>query len=188
MSDARAATRFPAGFLWGTKTSSYQIEGAVEADGRGASIWDTFSHRSGMTRNGDTGDVACDHYRRLDEDLDLLADLGARAYCFSVAWSRVQPTGSGPANQRGLDFYRRMVDGLTRRSITPVLTLYHWDLPQSLEDAGGWANRDTAYRFRDYAEIVFDALSDRVTHWTTFNEPLCSSLIAYAAGEHAPGR
>jgi len=188
VSDARGATRFPTGFVWGTKTSSYQVEGAVDAGGRGASIWDTFSHGSGTTRNGDTGDVACDHYRRLDEDLDLLADLGARAYCFSVAWSRVQPTGSGPANQQGLDFYRRVVDGLTQRSIMPVLTLYHWDLPQSLEDAGGWVSRDTVGRFAEYASLVAGALGDVVPMWITLNEPWCSSWLGYGTGEHAPGK
>ena len=178
---------FPDGFLWGTKTAAYQIEGSVDADGRGPSIWDTFSHRPGATRNGDTGDVACDHYRRLDEDLDLLASLGARAYCFSVAWPRVQATGSGPANERGLDFYRRLVDGLLRRSIVPVLTLYHWDLPQPLEDAGGWVSRDTVGRLADYAGIVARALGDTVSMWITLNEPWCSAWLGYGNGEHAPG-
>ncbi len=187
VSDTRAPTSFPAGFLWGTKTSSYQIEGAVDADGRGPSIWDTFSHRSGATRNGDTGDVACDHYRRMDEDLDLVAELGARGYCFSVAWSRVQPSGRGPANQRGLDFYRRMVDGLVRRSIVPVLTVYHWDLPQALEDAGGWVSRDTVGRFAEYTWLLADALGDVVPMWITLNEPWCSSWVGYGIGEHAPG-
>ncbi len=186
MSMQRAST-FPVDFLWGTKTSAYQIEGSVDSDGRGLSIWDTFSHSPGATRNGDTGDLACDHYRRLDEDLDLLARLGAPAYCFSVAWPRVQATGIGVANQRGLDFYRRLVDGLLRRSIVPVVTLYHWDLPQALEDAGGWVSRDTVGRFSDYAGIVADALGDTVDMWITLNEPWCSAWLGYATGEHAPG-
>ena len=184
--DAAASTSFPTGFLWGTKTAAYQIEGSVAVDGRGVSIWDTFSHRPGATRNGDTGDVACDHYRRLDHDLDLLAELGAPAYCFSVAWPRIQPTGRGPANQKGLDFYRRLVDGLVRRSVAPVITLYHWDLPQPLEDEGGWVARDTVGRFSEYAGIVAEALSDIGT-WITINEPWCASWLGYGAGEHAPG-
>jgi beta-glucosidase len=183
----RGSGAFPDGFLWGTKTSAYQIEGSVDADGRGPSIWDTFSHRTGATRNGDTGDVACDHYRRLDDDLDLLARLGAGAYCFSIAWPRIQPTGTGPANESGLDFYRRLVDGLLRRSIVPVVTLYHWDLPQSLEDAGGWVSRDTVGRFAEYTRIVAEALGDTVSTWITLNEPWCSAWLGYATGEHAPG-
>ena len=181
------SSSFPEGFLWGTKTSAYQIEGSADADGRGRSIWDTFSHTPGRTRNGDTGDITCDHYRRLDEDLDLLTRLGARAYCFSIAWPRVQATGSGSANQRGLDFYRRLVDGLVRRSITPVATLYHWDLPQELEDAGGWVSRETVGRFSDYAAIVADALGDSVSMWITLNEPWCAAWLGYGTGEHAPG-
>ena len=179
---------FPDGFLFGTKTSAYQVEGSVDVDGRGPSIWDTFSHTPGATRNSDTGDVTSDHYRHLDQDLDLIADLGTPAFCFSVAWPRVQPGGSGPANQAGLDFYRRLVDGLRRRGVTPVLTLYHWDLPQPLEDAGGWAVRDTAGRFADYAALVAGALGADVPMWVTENEPWCASWIAYAKGEHAPGR
>jgi len=179
--------RFPDGFLFGTKTSAYQIEGSVTADGRGASIWDTFSHTPGATRNGDTGDVAADHYRRLDQDLDLIAELGAPAYCFSVAWPRVQPLGSGPANQRGLDFYRRLVDGLRRRGVTPVVTLYHWDLPQPLADAGGWPVRGTALRFAEYAALVAEALGPEVGIWVTHNEPWCPSWLGYTKGEHAPG-
>jgi beta-glucosidase len=177
----------PEGFLLGTKTAAYQVEGSVDADGRGVSIWDTYSHTPGITRNGDTGDVTSDHYRRLDEDLDLIADLGAPAFCFSVAWPRVQPLGSGPANQRGLDFYRRLVDGLLRRGVTPVVTLFHWDLPQPLEDAGGWPARDTAGRFADYAAIVAGALDTGVKMWVTHNEPWCASWIGYAEGGHAPG-
>jgi beta-glucosidase len=140
--------RFPENFLWGT--AAYQVEGAVNEGDRGASIWDTFSHTPGKVRHGDTGDIACDQYHRLDEDLDLMSELGMQAYRFSVAWPRIQPEGSGPANQNGLDFYRRLVDGLRQRSIEPMLTLYHWDLPQALEDLDGWTDRDTSERFAEY--------------------------------------
>jgi beta-glucosidase len=184
----RPPRSFPDGFLLGTKTSAYQLEGSVHADGRGVSIWDTYSHTPGATRHGDNGDVTADHYRRLDEDLDLAAELGAPALCFSVAWPRVQPAGSGPANQRGLDFYRRLVDGARRRGLLPVLTLFHWDLPQPLEDAGGWPARDTAGRFADYAALVAGALGQDVEMWITENEPWCASWLGYAKGEHAPGR
>jgi beta-glucosidase len=178
---------FPEGFLFGTATAAYQIEGSVDADGRGVSIWDTFSHGAGATHNGDNGDVACDHYRRLDGDLDLLAALGAPAYRFSVAWPRVQPTGKGPANIEGLDFYRRLVDGLCERGIIPVLTLYHWDLPQPLEDAGGWVERDTVNYFADYVAVVAEGLGRDVGMWITLNEPWCSAWSGYGSGNHAPG-
>jgi beta-glucosidase len=178
---------FPPGFLWGTATASYQIEGAVKSDGRGTSIWDTYSHTPGAVWNGDTGDVACDHYHRMDEDLDLLAELGVGAYRFSVAWPRIQPTGKGPANQSGLDFYRRLVDGLNARHIEPTCTLYHWDLPQELEDAGGWCVRDTADRFAEYVDIVARSLGNDVERWITLNEPWCSSWLGYGVGRHAPG-
>jgi beta-glucosidase len=180
--------RFPDGFVFGSATAAYQIEGAVDEDGRGASIWDTFSHTPGAVRNGDTGDVADDHYHRLESDLDLIASLGLGAYRFSIAWPRIQPTGRGQANEAGLDFYRRLVDGLIDRGVTPVATLYHWDLPQALEDEGGWRNRDTAYAFADYARIVGQALGDRVVIWTTLNEPWCSAFLGHGSGEHAPGR
>ncbi|MGI5178101.1 GH1 family beta-glucosidase [Dactylosporangium sp. CA-152071] len=179
---------FPPGFVWGAATASYQIEGAAREDGRTPSIWDTFSHTPGKTLGGDTGDVACDHYHRFREDVGLMKDLGINAYRFSVAWPRVQPGGSGPANAKGLDFYRRLVDELLSHDITPWVTLYHWDLPQELEDAGGWPARDTAARFADYATLVHGALGDRVRHWTTFNEPWCSAFLGYASGVHAPGR
>ena len=179
---------FPADFLIGSATASYQIEGAAHEDGRGPSIWDTFSHTPGRVVNGDTGDVADDHYHRLDEDLDLMKRLGLEAYRFSIAWPRIQPTGSGQVNQAGLDFYGRLVDGLLARGIRPIATLYHWDLPQALEDAGGWTNRDTAYRFAEYASIVGEALGDRVATWTTLNEPWCSAYLGYGSGSHAPGR
>ena len=179
--------RFPDGFLWGAATSSYQIEGAVEADGRGPSIWDTQCRTPGAIHDGDSGEVAADHYYRYREDVSLMRSLGLGAYRFSVAWPRIQPTGSGPLNQFGLDFYSRLVDELLAADIQPMLTLYHWDLPQSLQDAGGWPERDTALRFADYAAIVFEGLHDRVSHWATLNEPWCSSLLGYQAGSHAPG-
>jgi len=179
---------FPQGFVWGAATSAYQIEGAHDADGRGRSIWDTFSHTPGRTSGGDTGDVAVDHYRRMPDDVRLIAGLGLTAYRFSVAWPRVQPAGRGPANAAGLDFYRRLTDELLAKGIEPWVTLYHWDLPQELEDAGGWPARDTAERFAEYAGLVVDALGDRVRHWTTLNEPFCAALLGYAAGVHAPGR
>ena len=175
-------------FLWGAATSAYQIEGAVAADGRGPSIWDTFVHTPGTIRGGDTGDVAVDSYHRWREDLDLAAALGLGAYRFSIAWPRIQPEGRGPANGRGLDHYDRVVDGLLERGIVPFPTLYHWDLPQALEDAGGWPARDTAGRFADYAELVHRRLGDRVRFWTTLNEPQVASMAGYAAGTHAPGR
>ncbi|WBB59150.1 GH1 family beta-glucosidase [Streptomyces sp. WMMC500] len=186
MSDSTAT--FPEDFLWGTATAAYQIEGAAREHGRTPSIWDTFSHTPGKTAGGDTGDVAVDHYHRRTQDVALMAELGVRAYRFSVSWPRVQPTGRGPAVQRGLDFYRELADELLAVGIKPVLTLYHWDLPQELETAGGWPERDTAHRFADYARLVGDALGDRVELWTTLNEPWCSAFLGYAAGVHAPGR
>ncbi|MEU9830993.1 GH1 family beta-glucosidase [Streptosporangium sp. NPDC048047] len=181
-------TTFPEHFLWGTATAAYQVEGAWNEDGRGPSIWDTFSHTPGLVAGGDTGDVACDHYHRLEEDLDLLAALGVGAYRFSISWPRVQPGGTGPVNRAGVDFYSRLVDGLLARNISPVATLYHWDLPQELEDAGGWPHRDTASRFADYARLAGEALGDRVRTWITLNEPWCSAYLGYASGVHAPAR
>lgn len=180
--------RFPEGFLWGAATAAYQIEGAAAEDGRGASIWDTFSHTPGRVRGGDTGDIAADHYHRFAEDVDLMAALHLGAYRFSISWPRVQPDGRGAVNTAGLAFYDRLVDALLAKGITPAVTLYHWDLPQSLEDAGGWPNRDTAHRFADYAGLVHDALGDRVDLWTTLNEPWCSANLGYWSGIHAPGR
>jgi beta-glucosidase len=173
--------------VWGVATSSYQIEGAVDEDGRGPSIWDTFSHTPGRVEGGANGDTACDHYHRWPEDLELMSGLGVGAYRFSVAWPRVQPDGSGRVEPRGLDFYRRLAGGLRERGITPFVTLYHWDLPQALEDRGGWRSRDNAYRFADYAAIVADALADLSPYWITLNEPYCSSINGYAEGRHAPG-
>ncbi|MCM0677910.1 GH1 family beta-glucosidase [Micromonospora phytophila] len=180
--------RFPLGFGWGAATSAYQIEGAAKEDGRGESVWDTFSRTPGRTRNGDTGDVAADHYHRYAEDLDLMRDLGLRSYRFSISWPRILPDGAGAPNQRGLDFYRRLVDGLHERGIAPMATLFHWDLPQALQDAGGWESRDVAHRFADYAEIVFRALGDRVPTWLTINEPKTVVQNGYLWGHHAPGR
>ncbi|GII33737.1 GH1 family beta-glucosidase [Planotetraspora mira] len=179
---------FPDGFLWGAATASYQIEGAARDDGRGPSIWDTFSHTPGRVATGHTGDVACDHYHRYADDVRLMADLGLGVYRFSVSWPRVQPDGSGPTNMRGLDFYDRLVDRLLDAGIDPYVTLYHWDLPQSLEDHGGWPNRDTAYRFTDYALAVHARLGDRVKTWTTLNEPWVAAFLGYGNGVHAPGR
>lgn len=188
MSSTTAPVRkFPQGFVWGVATASYQIEGAVSADGRGISIWDTFSRQPGAVRNGDTGDVACDHYHRMDEDLDTMKTLGVGSYRFSVAWPRIQPDGKGPANQAGLEFYRRLVDGLLARSIEPTLTLYHWDLPRALEDHGGWQERDTTDRFAEYVDLVACALGADVKRWITLNEPWCSAWLGYGSGHHAPG-
>jgi beta-glucosidase len=179
--------RFPDGFLWGVSTSAYQIEGAVDLDGRGPSIWDTFSHTPGKTDNGDTGDVACDHYRRWREDLELLAGLGVNAYRFSLAWPRIFPDGDGRLERRGLDHYDRLIDRLLELGITPLVTLYHWDLPQTLEDHGGWLARDTVERFADFARTCFDAYGDRVEWWLTVNEPWIIGLLGYLHGLHAPG-
>jgi beta-glucosidase len=180
--------RFPEGFVWGAATAAYQIEGAARDDGRGPSIWDTFSRTPGKVYAGHTGDVACDHYHRYADDVALMAELGLRAYRFSVSWPRVQPDGSGPVNPRGLDFYDRLVDELRGRGIEPFITLYHWDLPQALEDRGGWTSRETAELFAEYAAAVHARLGDRVTTWTTLNEPWCSAYLGYGNGVHAPGR
>ncbi|MGY3334474.1 beta-glucosidase [Streptomyces filamentosus] len=186
--ESTATLRFPEGFRWGTATAAYQIEGAATEDGRTPSIWDTFSRTPGKVRNGDTGDIAADHYHRVREDVALMRELGVTDYRFSVAWPRVQPTGRGPALQKGLDFYRRLCDELRDAGIRPVATLYHWDLPQELEDAGGWPRRETAERFAEYAGITAGALGDRVATWTTLNEPWCSAFLGYGNGVHAPGR
>jgi beta-glucosidase len=179
--------KFPAGFVWGAATAAYQIEGAASEDGRGPSIWDTFSRAPGKVVHGDTGEVACDHYHRLEEDLDLMSQLGIPAYRFSVSWPRVIPDAAKKVNQVGLDFYERLVDGLLARNITPVLTLYHWDLPQPLQDVGGWVNRETVERFVEYADLVGRALGDRVFTITTLNEPFCAAFLGYGSGRHDPG-
>jgi beta-glucosidase len=181
------AVRFPQDFVWGAATAAYQIEGAANEDDRGVSIWDTFSRAPGNVQNGDTGDTASDHYHRWREDVALMQRLGLRGYRFSIAWPRVQPTGSGPPNQRGLDFYRQLVDALLDAGIEPFVTLYHWDLPQALQDAGGWPARDTAQRFAEYTQLVAGAIGDRVRHWFTLNEPWCSAFLGYGSGVHAPG-
>ncbi len=178
--------KFPAGFVWGTATAAYQIEGAAAEDGRVPSIWDTFSRGAGNVVNGDTGDVACDHYHRYNEDLDLMATLGIPAYRFSISWPRVLPEVGKP-NPAGLAFYDRLVDGLLERDIIPLLTLYHWDLPQYLQDTGGWTDRATVDHFVELAELVGSSLGDRVKTMTTLNEPFCSAFLGYASGVHAPG-
>jgi beta-glucosidase len=179
---------FPSGFAWGVATAAYQIEGAVAEDGRGDSIWDTFCRQPGAIRDGQTGDIAADHYHRWQEDVDLMARLGIRTYRFSVGWPRIQPAGSGAVNTPGLDFYDRLTDALLAAGINPMPTLYHWDLPQPLDDAGGWMSRDTAYRFADYAAIVADRLADRIQTWITLNEPFVVTAFGYAFGVHAPGK
>jgi beta-glucosidase len=177
----------PSDFTWGVATSAYQIEGAVAEDGRSPSIWDTFSHTPGKVDGDDHGDVACDHYHRWPEDIAIMRDLGLSAYRFSIAWPRVVPGGDGPANPAGLAFYDRLVDGLLEAGITPFATLYHWDLPQALQDRGGWPERDTAEHFASYASVVAETLGDRVRDWATLNEPLCSSWIGHLEGRMAPG-
>jgi beta-glucosidase len=179
--------RLPGDFVWGTATASYQIEGAVAEDGRTPSIWDTFSHTPGRVDNGDTGDIACDSYRRWPEDLKMLSDLGVTSYRFSVAWPRIQPEPGGQINSAGLDYYDRMVDHLVAAGIEPMVTLYHWDLPQYQQDRGGWPVRDTAERFADYSAAVAAGLGDRVTTWATINEPTCVAWLGYREGLHAPG-
>jgi beta-glucosidase len=178
---------FPSGFVFGAATASYQIEGAAREDGRGPSIWDTYSHTPGLVVNGDTGDVACDHYHRYPQDVALLRDLGVDSYRFSIAWPRIVPDGSGPVNPKGLDFYSRLVDELLEAGIEPAATLYHWDLPQALEDRGGWRVRETAERFAEYTAVVAEHLGDRVPRWITLNEPWCSAFLGYSIGRHAPG-
>jgi beta-glucosidase len=189
VADAAAlAARFPTEFTFGVASSAYQIEGAVVEDGRGPSIWDRFAHEPGRTANGETGDVACDHYHRLDEDLDLMQALGVDAYRFSVSWPRILPDGTGRANEAGLTFYERLVDGLLARGIRPVLTLYHWDLPLALDARGGWTDPAAAGWFADYAGLVAERLGDRVKTWVTLNEPQVFTFTGYARGRHAPGR
>ncbi|MDX8047999.1 GH1 family beta-glucosidase [Lentzea sp. BCCO 10_0798] len=183
----REVLTFPPDFLWGAATAAFQIEGATTVDGRGASIWDTFAATPGKVLAGDTGDPACDHYHRYQSDVDLMKSLGLASYRFSVAWPRIQPSGSGQVEERGLAFYDRLVDSLLEKDIQPLATLYHWDLPQVLEDFGGWRNRDTAYRFAEYAAIVHERLGDRVQAWTTLNEPWVSAFLGYGNGIHAPG-
>ncbi len=181
------ALGFPEGFTWGASTAAYQIEGAADADGKGRSVWDTFSHTPGKVRGGDTGDIACDSYHRYREDVALMASLGLSSYRFSISWPRVQPGGRGAANQRGLDSYRALLDALGEHGIAATVTLYHWDLPQELQDEGGWAVRGTAERFVEYAALTAEALGDGVTRWITLNEPQVVSTNGYRNGDHAPG-
>jgi beta-glucosidase len=179
--------QFPDGFVWGASTAAYQVEGAWNEDGKGESVWDHFAHTPGRIANGDTGDVACDHYHHMPQDVALMKSLGLKGYRFSVAWSRVIPTGTGPVNAKGLDFYDRLVDELGKAGIIANVTLNHWDLPQALQERGGWPNRDCADWFADYARVVFDRLGDRVAMWATHNEPVVASLVGYGSGVFAPG-
>ncbi|MET0334206.1 MAG: GH1 family beta-glucosidase [Rhizobacter sp.] len=180
-------SKFPAGFSWGVATAAYQIEGAAREDGRGPSIWDTFSHTPGNVHKGHTGDVACDHYHRWQQDVDLIAGLGVDAYRFSISWPRVQAAGRGAWNEKGVAFYDRLVDRLLEKGIAPHATLYHWDLPQGLQDMGGWATRETAQRFADYAEFMGRRLGDRVASIVTHNEPWCTAVLGHGIGQFAPG-
>lgn len=180
--------RFPANFVWGAATAAYQIEGAWNEDGKGESIWDHFSHTRGKVLNGDSGDIACDHYHRYKDDIALMRRLGLKAYRFSISWPRILPDGRGPINSRGLDFYDRLVDALLAAKITPFITLHHWDLPQQLYENGGWLNRDNCHAFADYAALMVKRLGDRVRYWTTFNEPAVIAFVGYLFGEHPPSK
>ncbi|MGE5575882.1 MAG: GH1 family beta-glucosidase [Syntrophothermus sp.] len=179
--------KFPGDFIWGVATAAYQIEGAVYADGRGESIWDRFSHTPGKVWNNENGDVACDHYHRFAEDIRLMASLGIKSYRFSFAWPRIFPEGTGPLNMKGMDFYRRLIEQLLLNGIQPAATLYHWDLPQALQEKGGWLNRDTAYRFAEYAAALYKEFGNEIPLWITHNEPWCAAFLGYATGDHAPG-
>lgn len=179
--------KFPHNFLWGAATASYQIEGAWNEDGKGESVWDRFSHTPGKVTNGDTGDIACDHYHRYEQDIALMRRLGLKAYRFSTSWTRVLPLGAGSVNPSGLDFYDRLVDSLCAANIEPLLTLHHWDYPQALYEIGGWTKRANLHYFADYATLMAKRLGDRVTKWTTFNEPGVIAWDGYLSGEHAPG-
>ncbi|WP_195572309.1 GH1 family beta-glucosidase [Paenibacillus sp. 1001270B_150601_E10] len=179
--------RFPNDFMWGTATAAYQIEGAYNEDGRGPSIWDTFSHTPGNVKNGDNGNVACDSYHRLDEDIRLLKELGVKTYRFSISWSRVLPTGTGAINQKGLDYYHKLVDALIEQGIEPFCTLYHWDLPQAIQDQGGWGDRRSIAAFKEYAEVMFKEFGSKIKYWITFNEPWCLAFLSNYLGIHAPG-
>src|SRR5581483_2945847 len=187
MTTTEGALRFPDGFTWGAATAAYQVEGAATADGKGPTIWDTFSHAPGNVRNGDTGDIACDAYHRYREDAAMMASLGLDAYRFSLSWPRIQPGGRGPVNAKGLDYYRALLDELAGHGIAATATLYHWDLPQELQDEGGWAVRGTAQRFAEYASLMAGPLGDRATRWITLNEPQVVASHGYRTGEHAPG-
>lgn len=181
------SVQFPAGFLWGSATSSYQIEGAWQADGKGESIWDRFSHTPGKIKDASNGNIACDHYNLMPQDVALMAKLGLQAYRFSISWPRILPNGRGSVNSAGLDFYDRLVDELLAKNIEPFITLYHWDLPQALQDEGGWASRSTAEAFVPFADAVSQKLGDRAKNWITHNEPWVAAFMGYASGDHAPG-
>jgi len=184
---SQTTIRFPSDFVWGAATASYQIEGAWNEDGKGESIWDRFSHTPDKISAGDTGDIACDHYHRWQDDIGLMREIGLQAYRFSISWSRIFPYGVGEVNPEGLDFYSRLVDTLLENEIEPYLTLYHWDLAQALQDAGGWPARSTAEAFVEYADLMSQKLGDRVKHWMTFNEPFVSAWVGHLGGHHAPG-
>ncbi len=179
---------FPKDFIWGCATASYQVEGAVGEDGKGVSIWDTFTHIPGNVIDGSNGDIACDHYHRYEEDIEIMKTLGLKGYRFSISWTRILPEGSGNINRKGLDFYKRLIDRLCSSNIIPFATIYHWDLPQVLEDKGGWGNSDISKYFADYAYILFKELGDSVKHWITLNEPAVFTFLGYAFGIHAPGK
>jgi beta-glucosidase len=187
-SSTRGQMTFPKDFLWGSATASYQVEGAWNIDGRGESIWDRFSHTAGNVKGGWTGDVACDTYHRYPEDIAIMKQMNLRSYRYSIAWPRIQPSGSGASNQRGVDYYKRLTDAVLGAGMRPLVTLFHWDLPQTLEDRGGWPSRETAARFVDYVEIVIKALGDRINTWAIFNEPWVFTYVGYAEGRHAPGK
>jgi beta-glucosidase len=187
-SPAVSEVKFPKDFLWGTATAAYQVEGAWNVDGRGETVWDRFSHAPGNVKGGYTGDVACDDYHRYPEDIALMKQMNMRSYRYSIAWSRIQPTGEGAINQEGIDYYKRLTDTVLKAGLRPLVTLYHWDLPQPLEDKGGWPNRDTAARFADYAGIAVKALGDRIQTWAIFNEPWVFTYLGYGSGVHAPGK
>lgn len=180
------AYQFPKDFIWGVATASYQVEGAWKEDGKGVSIWDTFAHTLGKVKGGDTGDVACDSYHRYKEDIAIAKKLNVKSYRFSISWPRIQADGTGKSNPKGLDYYKRVADTLQEANVRPLATLYHWDLPQALQDAGGWPNRELVGRFTDYAEIVTKALGDRISHWCIFNEPWVFVFLGYSRGQHAP--
>ena len=185
---AAGEMKFPRDFLWGTATAAYQVEGAWNVDGRGETVWDRFSHSPGNVKGAYTGDTACDDYHRFPEDIALMKQMNMRSYRYSLAWSRIQPTGEGAINQKGIDYYKRLTDAVLAAGMRPLVTLYHWDLPQPLEDKGGWPNRDTAARFADYAEIAVQALGDRIQTWAIFNEPWVFTYLGYGSGVHAPGK
>ncbi|MDQ2087033.1 GH1 family beta-glucosidase [Herbivorax sp. ANBcel31] len=182
-----SSVTFPKNFIWGSATSSYQIEGAFNQDGKGKSIWDSFCHTPGMIQNGDTGDIACDHYHRYKEDISLMKKIGLESYRFSISWPRIFPEGKGQVNEKGLDFYKRLTYELLENGIKPAVTLYHWELPQKLQDIGGWQNRDLTDYFADYAGFIFKKLGDLIPFWITHNEPWVTAFLGHMTGEHAPG-